>query len=109
MDIETKRYRTTVERARVIVASLVRKKEIPTAESLTQLYESEGIAPEIVKEQFAKEKIAINIPSDFYVKLTEKHMSSKEIEEKVVDVSNLLQRNFSFTKMSGKRSLKPAF
>lgn len=89
LDVETKRYRATRERARTIVEGLAAKNEVPKEEKLIRLYESEGIAPELIQEAFAKKDIKVEISPDFYVKLTEKHAAPKEVEERVIDVSGL--------------------
>ena len=88
-DVEKQRYKATQTRAASIVEVLVKKKSVPEESKLIQLYESEGITPETIKTEFEKRGQKIDVPADFYVQLTEKHMSHKDEEEKVVDVSGL--------------------
>jgi alanyl-tRNA synthetase len=86
LEIEEKRYKQTKERATRIVERIVEKKEVLDENKLIQLYDSEGITPELLKEFGAK----IEIPPDFYAKVTEKHMREKPIEEKIrFDVSEI--------------------
>lgn len=57
------------------------KKEIPV-ETLTELYDSHGLPPEIVKQAAEKEKLKVDVPDDFYALIAERHMQlSKPIEE----------------------------
>ena len=84
IDSERKKYKETKERVKGIVESLANE-EI-TEEKLIELYDSNGINPELIAEVNNK----IKIPSDFYVKVTEKHLQEKEgKEEKKFDVAGL--------------------
>lgn len=79
---EIEKYNTTVEKARRRVEELSKKGKI-TEEILFKEYESNGVTPEIIM-QVAKEKnLKIEIPEDFYVKLTERHIFNEKKEEKV--------------------------
>jgi alanyl-tRNA synthetase len=80
LDIEKRRYKNTKIRVGKIVERLVGKKI--SGEELLRLYESEGITPE---------QLGVEVPSEFYAKVTAKHMGEKIIEEKriLIDVSNL--------------------
>jgi len=86
LDSENKKYRETRERVKGVVESLA-KEEI-TEEKLVELYDSQGINPELLAEVNNN----IKIPEDFYAKVTEKHLQEKEgKEEKKMDVSGLLK------------------
>lgn len=86
LEIEEKRYKQTKERAKRIVERIVEKKEEVDENKLIQLYDSEGITPELLKES----GLEISIPPDFYGKVTERHMQEKPVEEKIkFDVSKL--------------------
>jgi alanyl-tRNA synthetase len=89
LEIETRRYLATRKKAHQVVAKLIERKHIPSESELVRLYESEGIAPELIRDAFAKEKISFEIPHDFYVKLTARYMSEKEKEEEIIDISGL--------------------
>jgi len=79
LQVEINRYKKTKERISRIIESFSGK--VPTQEELIKLYDSEGITPE---------QLGIEVSSDFYAKVTEKHMIEKKEEEKVaLDVSNL--------------------
>ncbi len=78
LQVEEKRYSQTMERSKKIIEEFSGRK-IPEDE-LIKLYDSEGITPE---------QLGVEIPSDFYQKITEKHMGHKVAEEKFpFDVSN---------------------
>ena len=84
LDIEEKKYKETKERVKGMVESLA-KEEI-TEEKLVELYDSHGINPELIAEVNNK----VKIPSDFYAKVTEKHLQEKvEKEEKKMNVEGL--------------------
>jgi alanyl-tRNA synthetase len=58
-----------------------KKKSIPI-ETLTELYDSHGLPPEIVKQAAEKEGLQVNVPDDFYALIAQRHMQlSKPIEE----------------------------
>ena len=69
-DVERKRFNSSKFRAQKVVEEIVQKNEEITEERLLQLYDSEGITPELLKEY----KPDLKIPEDFYTKVTEKHM-----------------------------------
>lgn len=78
LDIERKRFTNTKLRTKKIVESLVEKGEVIDENKLLQLYDSEGITPELVKEYLPD----LKIPEDFYTKITEKHMKEEEKTER---------------------------
>ncbi|HLC59569.1 MAG TPA: alanine--tRNA ligase [archaeon] len=79
LQVEEKRYNESKERSKRIVDSF-RGKQI-TEEDLIKLYDSQGVTPE---------EVGIEVPTDFYKKVTERHMGEKEREEKFeVDISDL--------------------
>jgi len=83
LEIETKRFYSTKERAERIMKKLSEKGEMDE-QTLIKLYESDGITPELVKEF-----LDIEIPDDFYAKVTEKHISEEEREEKTLEIKDV--------------------
>lgn len=83
--VEKRRYEAAKNRAISIIKKL-KGKELNT-DKLVELYDSHGITPELLKE----EGIISKTPSDFWVKLTERHMGQKVQEERKlkIDVSSL--------------------
>ncbi|MDI6807025.1 MAG: alanine--tRNA ligase [Candidatus Aenigmarchaeota archaeon] len=86
LKIEEKRYKNTKERSKRIVESLAGRKI--SEEELIKLYDSDGITPE---------QLGVEVPPDFYVKVTERHMGEKPVEEKLkFDVSDLPETKLLF-------------
>ncbi len=91
LEVEKKKFDKTIRRGKQIVKKVEQKllrenrREIPV-ETLIELYDTYGLSPEIVKE-FSKLKV--NIPSDFYARVSELHKAEASEEETAVDVSGL--------------------
>ncbi|MFH0836767.1 MAG: alanine--tRNA ligase [Candidatus Aenigmatarchaeota archaeon] len=84
LSVESKRFSETRSRSGKIIEKLLAK-EIDR-DKLIEIYESNGITPEMitsVAESMGKE---IFIPSDIYMKLSEKHISEKKEEKAEIDV-----------------------
>jgi alanyl-tRNA synthetase len=79
LQAETNKYKNTRERASRIIQSFAGRRI--SEDELIKLYDSEGITPE---------QLGIEVSSDFYSKVTERHMAEKKEEEKIVfDVTGL--------------------
>ncbi len=81
VEVEEERYRAALQRAKKRVNSLLSRKSSFEVQELAKLYESEGVTPELIEEAARKEGKSVSLPEDFYLKTTEKHMSSEEKEE----------------------------
>jgi alanyl-tRNA synthetase len=69
------------------------KKEIPV-KTLTELYDSHGLPPEIVKQVAEKEDLTVDIPDDFYSLIAQRHMQvSKPVEEEEVKQEQWLEKS----------------
>jgi len=77
MEVERERYENTKRKAGVIVSKLLEKGK-PKEEELIRLYTSNGVTPELVRKASEKAGKPIEIPEDFYSRITEKHISGKE-------------------------------
>jgi alanyl-tRNA synthetase len=71
LDIEMKKYRETKKKSKRIVASL--KKDV-SLDKLIELYDSNGISPEMLKGA----GLEIKIPADFYNRVSEMHEKRKQ-------------------------------
>lgn len=88
LDIEKKKYRETRSRMKNTLESLIKNKVELTDEKLVDLYDSQGVTPELLQETAEKSGVEIKIPADFYSKVTEKHLQEKRgKEEEKIDVS----------------------
>lgn len=79
--IEEERYNTSLTKGRSHITTLIKKKEKFNLDKLIELYQSEGILPELVEEIAKDQNIEINVPPDFYTKLEEYKIQSKPEKE----------------------------
>ncbi|MGQ9530980.1 MAG: alanine--tRNA ligase [Candidatus Bathycorpusculaceae bacterium] len=89
LSVEGEKFEETIRRGEGLVkriSSELRAKkasEIPI-ETLTELYDSHGLPPEIVKQIAEEEGLEVNIPENFYALIAERHMqTTKPVEEEV--------------------------
>lgn len=71
--VEEKRYHSTQERTSKIVDGILRSGTDVAEHDLIRLYESEGVTPELLKEK----GLDIDVPPDFYAKITESHVTQR--------------------------------
>jgi alanyl-tRNA synthetase len=98
--IEEEKYRRTLERGATLVGRVCSElkskgaREIPVSK-LVELYDSQGLPPNIVSEIAAKEGIHVPVPDDFYTKVAKRHVTApkpkitvfeKGLEDKVADL-----------------------
>lgn len=61
--------------------------------TLTELYDSHGLPPEIVKQAAEKEGVEVDVPENFYSLITKRHMNaSKPMEEEETKAEETLER-----------------
>jgi len=87
LKVEEEKFEDTIKRGEGMVkriSSDLRKEgknEIPI-ETLTELYDSHGLPPEIVKQAAEKEALKAEVPDNFYALIAQRHMQvSKPVEE----------------------------
>jgi alanyl-tRNA synthetase len=90
IEVEEKQYAEAVQRSHRIVADVVKKGTVGE-EQLMTLYESHGITPELIVEAASAQGVEVKIPSDFYKRVTEKHVMAEAggKKEQEYDVSGL--------------------
>jgi alanyl-tRNA synthetase len=90
LDTEKSRYERTLEKAGQLIQKEARRGRID-GETMARLYTSNGITPELIEKVAKQQNMEIQIPEDFYSRLTEQHMSGKkeEEEELKIDVSGM--------------------
>ena len=82
LDVEKKKYNETKKKSKQIILQVLAKGQI-TEKKLIELYVSNGISPVMIKEQADKLGKKIQIPDDFYAKVSElQQEKSKKPEEK---------------------------
>ncbi len=75
VDVERKKYRQSMQKAAGMAQSVVASGRPLTTKAMMTLYESHGITPEILEKAAGR---ALEIPSEFYQKLTERHVMGKD-------------------------------
>jgi len=85
--VEEEKFQDTIKRGEGMVKrisaelKIKKKKEIPI-ETLTELYDSHGLPPEIVKQAAENEGLKVVVPDNFYALIAQRHMQvSKPAEE----------------------------
>ena len=62
-------------------------------DTLTELYDSQGLPPEIVKQAAEKEGVEVELPENFYALIAQRHMqSSKPAEEEETQTEKTLRK-----------------
>ena len=87
LDLETQRYAETLEKGRRLVereAKAFKGKAFPL-EKLIDLYDSQGINPEIVKAVAEPLGVTVDVPDDFYSAVANKHAKAKPEEQEDYD------------------------
>ncbi|MBI5390892.1 alanine--tRNA ligase [Candidatus Woesearchaeota archaeon] len=80
LSVEKAKWLATQQKSRAIVAKLVN--ETMSEEKLLQLYDAQGIAPELVKEEAKKVGKEVHVPDNFYAKVAELHATTVTAKEK---------------------------
>ena len=84
--VEEEKFEETIKRGEGMVKRISielktnGKKEMP-AETLTELYDSHGLPPEIVRQAAEKEDLKVEVPDNFYTLIAERHMSASKPTE----------------------------
>ncbi|MEK6839589.1 MAG: alanine--tRNA ligase-related protein, partial [Nanoarchaeota archaeon] len=73
---EVNKYRASKQKSHQIVAGLIQQGKNIDAKTLLTLYDSQGISPELVREEGTKLKKKIEIPEDFYRQIAELHTTT---------------------------------
>jgi alanyl-tRNA synthetase len=77
-DVEKQKYLATKEKSRAIVSKLITQGNI-TEDKLLQLYDSQGISPEFIKDESEKAGKKLSIPENFYVRVSELHEKFEQV------------------------------
>ncbi len=76
-DVEKNKYEATKQKSTQIIEKM--SGQDVTEKELLQLYDSQGISPEIIKDEAAKKGKVVHIPEDFYTKVTEMQEKKEQI------------------------------
>jgi alanyl-tRNA synthetase len=85
LKVEEEKFVETLKRGEGMVkrisAELKNKDQTKMSmDTLTELYDSQGLPPEIVKEVAEKEKISVEVPENFYALIANRHMQAPKPE-----------------------------
>jgi alanyl-tRNA synthetase len=100
LSAEEKKFEETIKRGENMVKRISSElkeknvKEIPT-ETLTELYDSHGLPPEIVKETAEKEGLTVNVPENFYTLIAQRHMHASKLTEEKPRMEERLEKEVS--------------
>ena len=87
LHVEEDKFEETIKRGEGMVKRIstelkAKKKREISNETLTELYDSHGLPPEIVKQAGENEGLKVEIPDNFYALIAQRHMQvSKPVEE----------------------------
>jgi len=89
LDLEKERYKETKGRIKDVIEVLIKKDKRFDDDKLIELYDSHGVTPELLQEVAKEKDVDVEIPSDFYVRVTERHLQKKKEEEKAIQISGI--------------------
>jgi alanyl-tRNA synthetase len=85
--VEEEKFQETIMRGEGMVKRISselktnKKREVPI-ETLTELYDSHGLPPEIVKQTAEAEGLKVEVPDNFYALIAQRHMQVSKPSEK---------------------------
>ncbi len=85
LNVEREKFYATKKKAGEILEKILKKGEIST-ETLIELYDSNGISPDMVKNAAKKYGVKIHIPDDFYKKVVERHEKTEQVHATIKEV-----------------------
>lgn len=91
---EEEKFIATKEKSRQIVAGII-KADI-TGEKLLELYDSQGIAPELIKVEAEKLGRVVVVPQDFYARVSGLHEKSVHEEKKTLPLDGIPETRLMF-------------
>jgi alanyl-tRNA synthetase len=83
-DVEKNKYKASRQKSRQIVDKLFENEKVNIDDKkLMELYDSNGISPELIREEAAKLGKKVKVPADFYARVAELHeQSTKKFSSK---------------------------
>ena len=78
LDVEKSKYTATKQKTKSIVEGLISRNEKITENKFLELYDSQGISPEIIREEAERLGKSIDIPEDFYARVAEIHEKKEQ-------------------------------
>lgn len=78
LEVEKLKYQTNKEKARRIISRLMEKGEVLDAPKLLQLYDTQGISPELVRDVGINLHKPIAVPDNFYALVSQLHEKKQQ-------------------------------
>ena len=92
LDVEREKFYATKKKAAKILDKILKKGDIST-ETLIEIYDSNGISPDMVKAAAKKFNMDIKIPDNFYTLVVERHEKTEQVhatgKEVDIDLENV--------------------
>ncbi len=98
LKVEEEKFKDTLQRGEGLVkriAATLKSKGTTklSEETLAELYDSQGLPPEIVKQAAENEGITVEVPENFYTLVANRHMAaSKPVEEEESQADEALEK-----------------
>ncbi len=80
IEVEKRKFAESKGKASRLASDLVREGKTPSVEKLVVLYESNGLTPEMLEKAALLAGTTIEIPSEFYHKMTDRHVMAEKKE-----------------------------
>ncbi len=98
LKVEEEKFKDTLQRGEGLVKRIANdlkangSGKLPM-DTLTELYDSHGLPPEIVKQSAEKEGVQVELPENFYALIAKRHMqATKPAEEEETQAEKTLQK-----------------
>jgi alanyl-tRNA synthetase len=98
LKVEEEKFKDTLTRGEGMVKRIANDLKAKDSgklpmDTLTELYDSHGLPPEIVKQAAEKEGVQVEIPEDFYALIAKRHMqTSKPVGEEETQAEKSLEK-----------------
>lgn len=98
LKVEHEKFEDTLKRGEGMVKRLASELKLKNTthisnETLSELYDSHGLPPEIVKQAAESEGIKVEIPEDFYTLVAKRHMQADKPSEEETTTEQTLEEN----------------
>jgi alanyl-tRNA synthetase len=97
LKVEEEKFEDTIKRGEGMVKRIAdelkaeRLSRMPDA-TLSELYDSQGLPPEIVKQTAESEGVKVEIPENFYALIAKRHMQVTELVKEETEVEQTLEK-----------------
>ncbi|MBN2368682.1 alanine--tRNA ligase, partial [Candidatus Woesearchaeota archaeon] len=100
LDVEKRKYSETRKKSRQIISSLLQNSQDISEKRFLELYSSQGISPEMIQIQAGKLGKKIEIPDNFYGKLSEMQQETvvEKEEKKKLDLKDVQETEILYYK-----------